>query len=46
MLLDIVGGAALAYVLYWFHWTFRAQFEAIVTGDSYWSKYDDTSIYE
>ncbi|KAI9288023.1 phosphatidic acid phosphatase type 2/haloperoxidase [Umbelopsis sp. AD052] len=33
---DLLGGAALAYVLYWFHWTFRAQFEEIVTGDSYW----------
>ncbi|KAH8550128.1 PAP2 domain protein [Umbelopsis sp. PMI_123] len=33
---DIVGGAALAFVLYWFQWTFRAQYEEIVTGDSYW----------
>ncbi|CAO3664026.1 unnamed protein product [Umbelopsis vinacea] len=33
---DIVGGAILAFVIYWFQWTFRLQFEEIVTGDKYW----------
>ncbi|KAJ2965011.1 hypothetical protein NQZ79_g162 [Umbelopsis isabellina] len=33
---DIVGGAILAFILYWGQWTFRDQFEQIVTGDSYW----------
>ncbi|GAB5586530.1 Long-chain base-1-phosphate phosphatase [Umbelopsis nana] len=33
---DIVGGAILAFAIYWVQWTFRTQFEQIVTGDSYW----------
>jgi hypothetical protein len=36
--IDIVGGAILAFLLYWGQWTFRKQFEEIVTGNSYWSK--------
>ncbi|KAI8138527.1 PAP2 superfamily-domain-containing protein [Fennellomyces sp. T-0311] len=31
---DIVGGGVLAYVLYWFQWTFRDEFNSMFTTDS------------
>ncbi|CAO3650048.1 unnamed protein product [Cunninghamella echinulata] len=33
---DVVGGAILAYILYWFQWTFREALDSFVTDDSYW----------
>ena len=39
LITDIVGGAILAFAIYWVQWTFRTQFEQIVTGDSYWGKW-------
>ncbi|OBZ88299.1 hypothetical protein A0J61_03654 [Choanephora cucurbitarum] len=33
---DCIGGTLLAYVVYWFQWTFKDQFNALFTSDSYW----------
>ncbi|KAI8087592.1 PAP2 superfamily-domain-containing protein [Gilbertella persicaria] len=33
---DCIGGSILAYIVYWFQWTFKEQFDALFTNDSYW----------
>ena len=33
-ILDVVGGAILAYFLYWMQWTFRSEFNGIFSNDS------------
>ncbi|KAI8352896.1 PAP2 superfamily-domain-containing protein [Blakeslea trispora] len=33
---DCIGGTILAYIVYWFQWTFRDQFNALFISDSYW----------
>lgn len=33
---DVVGGSILAYFVYWLHWTYRAEFEGLMEGDSFW----------
>ncbi|KAL1936775.1 hypothetical protein VTP01DRAFT_909 [Rhizomucor pusillus] len=33
-LTDIIGGSLLAYVLYWFQWTYREEFDSLFSSDS------------
>ncbi|KAI9268208.1 phosphatidic acid phosphatase type 2/haloperoxidase [Phascolomyces articulosus] len=32
---DVIGGAILAYILYWFQWNFRDEFNSIFNNDSF-----------
>ncbi|KAG0176702.1 hypothetical protein DFQ28_006934 [Apophysomyces sp. BC1034] len=40
-LTDVVSGSILAYILYWFQWTFRNEFNALFTDDTYWGNVSD-----
>lgn len=32
--IDVVGGSILAYILYWFQWTFKDQFDGLFTAET------------
>ncbi|KAI9475710.1 MAG: PAP2 superfamily-domain-containing protein [Benjaminiella poitrasii] len=34
---DCIGGTILAYVVYWFQWTFKDQFNELFISQSYWT---------
>ncbi|KAI8996932.1 PAP2 superfamily-domain-containing protein [Pilobolus umbonatus] len=33
---DCVGGTVIAYIVYWFQWTFQEEFNGLFTSSSYW----------
>lgn len=33
-MIDVVGGSILAYILYWFQWTFKDQFDGLFTAET------------
>ncbi|KAG0166902.1 hypothetical protein DFQ30_006616 [Apophysomyces sp. BC1015] len=44
-LTDVVSGSILAYILYWFQWTFRNEFNALFTDDTYWGNVSDKPAF-